>query len=129
MTIDWSFPRRIAIVLGVAVLATAYPLCRLGSSDVIIAVVAGALLSTANVLAGFLMIELTFEKSYSGFLKAVLGGMGIRMSVLLGLMALGIAVLHLDTVWFSVSLLGFYLLYLVLEILYLQKKVDVKNRA
>jgi hypothetical protein len=128
MTVDWSFPRRIAIVLGVAGVALAYPLYRLGSGDVVVAVVVGALLSTANVLAGFLMIELTFEKSYSSFLKAVLGGMGIRMALLLGLMALGIAVLHLDTLWFSGSLLGFYLLYLVLEILYLQKKVDVKNR-
>lgn len=129
MTIDWGFPRRIAIVLGAAVVVLAYPLYRLGSGDAVVAVVVGALLSTANVLAGFLMIELTFEKSYSSFLKAVLGGMGIRMSVLLGLMALGIAVLHLDAMWFSVSLLGFYLLYLVLEILYLQKKVDVKNRT
>jgi len=129
MTVDWTFPRRIAMVFVLAILVMAYPLVRLGSTEVVLAVIAGGILSTANVLAGFLMIELTFEASYSTFLKAVLGGMGIRMVVLLGLMALGIAVLHLHTLAFAVSLLGFYLIYLVLEILHLQKKVDGKSRG
>jgi hypothetical protein len=129
MTIDWTFPRRIAMVTAVAILILAYPLSRIGSAEVNVAVIAGGVLSTVNVLAGFLMIELTFEKSYSTFLKAVLGGMGIIMVALLGLMALGIAVLHLHTLAFATSLLGFYLVYLVLEILYLQKKVDGKSRG
>jgi hypothetical protein len=48
--------------------------------------------------------------------------------VMLGFMLLLILVVRLETVPFIISLLGFYVVYLVLEILYLQKKVAVKNR-
>jgi hypothetical protein len=116
------------LVLLVAVALSAYPLIRIGSGGVVLAVCVGALLSTVNVLAGFLTIEYSFEKSYTVFLKAVLGGMGIRMVVMLGLMLLLILVARLEAVPFTISLLGFYVVYLVLEILYLQKKVAVKNR-
>jgi hypothetical protein len=128
MTIDWVFPRRVAAVLLTGIVAAAFPLARGGSPEVIVAFLVGAGLSTANVLVGFLTIELTFNKSYTTFLKAVLGGMGLRMVALLGAMLLIIAVLHLHTMVFTLSLFGFYLVYLVLEILYLQKKVVVKNQ-
>jgi hypothetical protein len=116
------------LVLLVAAVLAAYPLIRIGSGGVVLAVCVGALLSTVNVLAGFLTIEYSFEKSYTVFLKAVLGGMGMRMAVMLGFMLLLILVVRLETVPFIISLLGFYVVYLVLEILYLQKKVAVKNR-
>ena len=116
------------LVLLVAAALAAYPLIRSGSGGVVLAVCVGALLSTVNVLAGFLTIEYSFEKSYTVFLKTVLGGMGMRMVVMLGLMLLLILVVRLETVPFTISLLGFYFVYLVLEILYLQKKVAVKNR-
>jgi hypothetical protein len=126
--IDPAFPRRVMLVLLVAAVLAAYPLIRIGSGGVVLAVCVGALLSTVNVLAGFLTIEYSFEKSYTVFLKAVLGGMGMRMAVMLGFMLLLILVVRLETVPFIISLLGFYVVYLVLEILYLQKKVAVKNR-
>jgi hypothetical protein len=115
-------------VLLVGALLAVYPLIRIGSEGVVLAVCVGALLSTVNVLAGFLTIEYSFDKSYTVFLKAVLGGMGVRMVVMLGLMLLMILVARLEAVPFTISLLGFYVVYLVLEILYLQKKVTVKDR-
>lgn len=114
------------MVLAV-VLVAAYPLVRLQNPEILRAALAGCLVSTLNALAGFLTIELAFGKSYTGFLKAVLGGMGVRMLVMLGALAVLITVCHMHTVALAVSLLGFYMIYLVLEILYLQKKVVVKN--
>ncbi len=128
MSIDWAFPRRVAIVLLSAAAATAYPLLRFGGVDIACAAGAGALLSTLNVLAGFLTIEIAFGKSYTAFLKAVLGGMGVRMVLMLGALMLCITVLGLHTVALTVSLLSFYVVYLVLEVLYLQKKVLARNR-
>lgn len=128
MTIDWAFPRRVAMILLAAAAAAAYPLLRFGSAEIACAVGAGALLSTLNVLVGFLTIEVAIGKSYTAFLKAVLGGMGVRMVLMLGALTLLITVFHLHTVALAVSLLGFYSVYLVLEILYLQKKVVARNR-
>lgn len=73
-----------------------------------LAIVVGALLSTLNVLAGFLAIEYAMEKSHETFLKAVLGGMGLRMAVMLGLLVLLIKLGGLHTVALVGSTLGFY---------------------
>jgi len=129
MKIDARFPRQIALTLfGVSAVA-AYPLSRYGSAEVITAAVAGALLSTVNVLLGFFAIEYAFDKSYTVFLKAVLGGMGLRMLLLLGVMIALILVFHMHTVALTISLLGFYLIYLILEVLFIQKKMLVRNQG
>ena len=89
----------------------------------LVAAAAGAALSTLNVLAGFLAIEYAFEKSYTTFLKAVLGGMGVRMVVMLGALLALIVFVRLHAVALTLSLLGFYLVYLILEILFIQRKM------
>jgi hypothetical protein len=127
--IEYAFPRRVLIVLVVLSALAAYPLARYGSKEILVGVIAGALLATANVLAGFLSIEYGFEKSYTTFLKVVLGGMGIRMGAVILIMLVLLMVAHLHAVAFTVSLLGCYLIFLVLEILYLQKKVLVKSQG
>ena len=107
----------------------AYPLLTYGSGDVVLGVIAGALLSTVNVVLGFLAIEYSFEKSYSTFLKAVLGGMGLRILLMLSTMAVLITVFQVHALALTLSMLGFYLIYLIMEILYIQKKVVIKNEG
>jgi hypothetical protein len=126
--IDVRFPRRVGLVLLAGTVLLAYPLARLATRETILAVVAGALLSTINVLLGFLAIEYSFEKSYTAFMKAVLGGMVARMTIMLGAMVALILLFHVDAVALTVSMLGFYLIYLVMEVQYVQKKVLVRNR-
>jgi hypothetical protein len=126
--IDVRFPRRVGLVLLAGTVLLAYPLARLATRETILAVVAGALLSTINVLLGFLAIEYSFEKSYTAFMKAVLGGMVARMMIMLGAMVALILLFHVDAVALTVSMLGFYLIYLVMEVQYVQKKVLVRNR-
>jgi hypothetical protein len=126
--IDVRFPRRVGLVLLAGTVLLAYPLARLATRETILAVVAGALLSTINVLLGFLAIEYSFEKSYTTFMKAVLGGMVARMTIMLGAMVALILLFHVDAVALTVSMLGFYLIYLVMEVQYVQKKVLVRNR-
>lgn len=128
MKIDVRFPRRVGLVLLAGTVLLAYPLARLATRETILAVVAGALLSTINVLLGFLAIEYSFEKSYTTFMKAVLGGMVARMTIMLGAMVALILLFHVDAVALTVSMLGFYLIYLVMEVQYVQKKVLVRNR-
>lgn len=124
-----SFPVQVGLVLLVAAVLLAYPLAAYGSPEILTAVAAGALLSTANVLLGYAAIEYAFDRSYTTFLKAVLGGMGVRMLALLGGLTGLIVVAHLHAVALTVSLLGFYAVYLVLEIMFIQQKVSVKNQG
>ena len=125
---DLRFPGAVAVVLVVAAGASAYPLQRYASPEVIVAVVAGALLSTVNVLLGFLAIERSFERSYTTFLKYVIGGMGLRLLLMLGGMILLILAARVQAVALVVSMLVFYVVYLVMEIAYIHKKMSVKHR-
>lgn len=127
MRINGNFPSQVVLVLVAAVILLAYPLSVYGSSEILAAVAAGAALGTVNVLLGYFAIMYSFDKSYTTFLKAVIGGMGARMLLLLGALTALIMVAHLHAVALTVSLLGFYMIYLILEILFIQRRVSEKN--
>ena len=128
MKFDSRFPRQVAVTLIVGAVLSAYPLWRWGSLEIIEAVAAGALLSTLNVLAGYVTIEYSFDKSHTTFLKAMLGGMGIRMVVMLAALVVLIKLVGMHAAALTSSLFGFYIVYLILEVLFIQRKVHVKNQ-
>ena len=129
MRIDRRFPLRVGAALLMMALAAAYPLLRYGTEPVMFAVLAGAALSTVNVLAGFWTIEYAFDRSYTTFLKAVLGGMGIRMALMLGALVVCILGFGLHTLAVTIGMMVPYSVFLVLEILFLQEKVQVKHQG
>lgn len=128
MKIDWSFPKQVVFVLLIVGGCASYPLIFYGSQEVITAVVVGALLSTVNVLLGYTAIEYSFEKSITTFLKFVLGGMGIRLALILAAIVILIKTADIHVGGLVVSLGIFYIIYLTLEILFIQKKVDKRQQ-
>ena len=127
--VDSRFPKQIIATLILSAVVAAYPLFRFSSPDVIKSVIAGAFLSTVNVLLGYLAIEYSFGKSYSTFLKTVLGGMGVRMALLLAALVALIRVFGFHAVGLTVSMLTFYVIYLILEVLFIQRKMIAKNQG
>ena len=124
-----GFPAQVAVVLCFAAAVAAYPLAVKGSADILLAVVVGALLSTVNALLGYLAIQLSFDKSYSVFLKVVIGGMGLRLAVMLGALALLIGVAGLHAIALTASVLAFYFVFIVLEIMFVQRKFSNKYQG
>ncbi len=120
--IDWSFPRRVFITLMIVGAGGAYPLVKYGTSEVREAVLIGALITTLNVLAGYAAIEYSYGKSMTTFLQYVLGGMGIRMFALGAVLVLLIRVFGFHTEPLVWSIVCFYVLFLALEISFIQKK-------
>jgi hypothetical protein len=127
--IDKRFPLQVLGALIVVGCAGAYPMIRYGSPEILIAASVGTLLSTVNVLVGFFAIEYSFNRSYTTFLKTVLGGMGVRMALMLVALLVLIKAVGLHTVALTVSLLGFHLIFLILEVLFIHKKVVIKNQS
>jgi cation transporter-like permease len=118
----------VAVVLVCALLLLAYPLTALSSGEVRTAVAAGAALSTVNVMLGYMAIRYSFDRSHTTFLKAVLGGMGLRLLFMLGAFTALIMGFGLNPVALTVSLLGFYAVFMVLEIVYIQRRMTDRNR-
>ena len=128
MTIDWTFPRWVLVTLALAVVLAGYPLMRWGSPAMIQAAVAGAALSTVNVLIGFVTIERNIHRSHTSFMKAVIVGMGLRMAGMLGAMVVFLVALKFHTVAFTTSLLGLHAFFLALEVYYLHTRVNATDR-
>ena len=127
MKFDRSFFKNILYVILGSVIISAYPLYALASKEIVIAVIAGALLSTINMMLGYISIEMAYERSMTKFMKWILGGMGIRLLFLLAALFFVIKVLQFHLLAFIISLFGFYTVYLILEILHIDKKVREKT--
>jgi len=114
----------LVVLCGIA----AYPLS-ISSSEYVRCFIAGAALSTLNVLAGYIALEYSEGKSYTTFLKAVLGGMGVRMALMIAALLILIMVFDFESAPLVIFTIGFYTVYLVMELLYIQKKANVQNQG
>ena len=129
MKIDWSFPRQVAITLGVLGAAGSYPLALYGTDEIIKAVVIGAILSTINVLFGYAAIEYSLGKSTTTFLKFVLGGMGVRMFMMAGMLVVLIKLFEVHAGALVGSMGACYVVFLTLEIIFIQKSISIKHHS
>jgi hypothetical protein len=128
MNVDWSFPKYVAIALVGMGCLSVYPLMTYGSRDIIIAVVAGTLVTTANVLLGYAAVEYSWGKSTTTFFKYVVGGMGLRMFMMAIVLVLFIKVFQFHTTALVGSMGVSYVVFLTLEILFIQKKISIKHQ-
>jgi hypothetical protein len=129
MKIHWSFPIQILLTLLIVGGIASVPFLRYGTREMIESAIAGALLATINVLLGYAAIAYAFDKSTTTFFKVVVGGMGIRLLLLAIALVVAIKVFELNVVALVGGMGVFYAIYLILEILYIQKKVNSKHQS
>ena len=107
----------------------AYPLTSFGDSEMMKAAIVGALLTTVNVLLGYAAIEYSLGRSTATFFKYVLGGMGVRMFLMAGILVILIKAFNFHVAALITSMGVFYVVFLTLEIFYIQKKVQSKQQS
>ncbi len=88
------------------------------------AALAGGGLAAFNTLAAYGLVLWSQRRSTNVFLGVVLGGMVGRMALMLLAVVAGILVLGLPKVPLAVSLLAYFVLFLVLELAILQKRTS-----
>jgi hypothetical protein len=109
--------------------AGSYPLITWASPGVVKSAVAGGVIATVNILAGYATIEYSVGKSMNTFMKFVFGGMGVRLFVMAGLLLVLTRVFGFQDTALVVSLGVFYLPYLVLELVFIQRKLNVRQSS
>lgn len=109
--------------------AGTYPVLRWGSPEVVEAAVAGAVLATLNVLAGYAAIARSLGRSMNTFMKYVLGGMGLRLFVMAGILLLLTRGFGFHATALVASLGVYYLAYLAIEVLYIQTELNVRQNT
>jgi branched-subunit amino acid ABC-type transport system permease component len=116
-----TLARYAALVLGAvgASLCAAWPVL---DPEVRPAVLAGALLAAANTVCAYFLALWSAGRSNNAFFVAVVGGMAARMAVLLGAVLAGVLVAGLPRVPYAVSLLAYFVVFLVLELAVLSRR-------
>jgi hypothetical protein len=89
----------------------------------------GAVLAALNTLLAYALVLWTAGRSTNTFLGAVLGGMVGRMGLMLLAVVAGVLALDLPKVPLAVSLLSFFVVFLVMELMVLHKQVPGPKAA
>lgn len=112
-----SFARYAQVVTAVAVvsLALLWPLAAALGAGGWAAAAGGAALAVLNTLAAYGLVRWSEGRPTSLFFRAILGGMLVRMALLLAAVAVALRGARLPAVPFVVSLLGHFVAYLILE--------------
>jgi hypothetical protein len=127
--LDWAFLRFVGLYAAVLTVVIVYPLADTVDAAAHRSIVAGAMMSVAHLLLGYLLVEWGFEKSNTTFLKIVLGGMVARLLLMAGTVFVLLKLFHYDPFSLMISLFLYYVINLGLEIYLLQKKVSVKHEG
>ena len=128
MKIDWSFLKIVVACYGLSALLTYYPISEFVTDPIARSIVGGGVMSLLNLLAGYLTIEVSFQRSHTTFLKFVLGGMAVRLLAMWLTLLVLLKWYDFHTASLMLTLLFMYVLNLVLEIYFLQKKVSLKSQ-
>ena len=122
-----SLLRYTILVLGVAaatsVLAWGLALRR-ADAPTRWAVALGGALAVANTLAAHGLVLWSSRRSTNAFLGAVLGGMVGRMGLMLAAVVAGVLLLGLPKLPLAVSLLSYFVLFLVMELSILHRRTS-----
>jgi len=86
------------------------------------AVLYGGCLAAANAVAAYALVRWSEHRPMRMFFRAILGGMAARMAVMLLAVLAGVRWLHLPPLPLVISLLGYFVLFLVMELAILQRR-------
>ena len=118
-----SFGRYAALVLAVVAVSLG-ALWALLAEESRAAALFGAGLAAVNTLAAYALVLWAAGRSTNAFLGAVLGGMVGRMGVMLAAVVAAVLFLGLPKVPLAVSLLAYFVLFLVFELTILQRRTS-----
>ncbi len=125
--IDWRFVKWVIVSFTAVAILTYYPISEFSTPTIVRSIIAGGIMSFINIILGYIAIEIGFDKSHTTFLKIILGGMLIRLLLMWSILLILIKQFEFHAASLMLSLLFFYIMTLVLEILYLQKRISVKQ--
>jgi len=127
MKYDLKFPKQILFTVLIVGVLSAYPLAVYADKQMMYGIIAGCVISVMNILAGYLSIEYAFDRSNTTFLKVILGGMGIRLLAVAAILVILLKVFQVHTYGLVFSFFFFYIVFAILEILFLNKKISLKK--
>jgi len=119
---DTVFLRYVLYASLIVFIAAYYPVYKYASSLQISSIIYGYLISLINVLIGYGLTGIAFDKKIKSFMVIVFGGMIVRMFLVAVLLLILLYISQLDTTSLVASVFFFYFLFIAIEIKFLYKK-------
>lgn len=124
MKVIYKLPKQWLYLSTLAFLFTIIPLSQLTSFKFLPSLAAGCILSVMNAFLGYVVIEQGFRLNDRQFLIVSLGGLVVRFFSMLIAVTAVLLVAKVNVLIFIFSLLSFYIVFMALEIISINKKVD-----
>jgi hypothetical protein len=124
MKVILKFPKQWLYLFAMAFLFTIIPLSQFTSLKFIPSLGAGCILSLMNAFLGHVVIEQGFRLNDRQFLIVSLGGLVIRFFSMIIAVALVLIVARVNVLVFILSLMSFYIVFMTLEVIRINKKID-----
>jgi hypothetical protein len=119
---DTAFLKYILIASVIILIIAFYPIITYASPLQVKSILFGYLISLLNVMVGYSMASIGFEKKVRSFMLIVFGGMLVRMLFVAVLLLILLYVAHLEPFSLTASVFFFYFLFISIEIRFLFKK-------
>lgn len=123
-----GFYRHIIISSLIVILIGFYPVSKYASVIQFYSIICGYVIGLLNAIAGYNLNSMAFNKSVKSFMVIVFGGMGLRMVFIAILILILLYIVKLDEVSLVGSVFFFYVLFVIIELVHLQKR-QLKNKA
>lgn len=120
----FAFLKTIGVATGVAWGLLALPLYFLADPMIVWGALVGCILSALCFTAGFYAVCRSFQQSLQTLMITVFGGMLARLLFIGAIFVLIVTLTPLHPVSFLSSLLGFYTLYLVIELYFVNNRLQ-----
>lgn len=119
--------RMLVSVLILGAVVSLFPIFKTHDPEVTRSLILAPLVMGVNFAAGMFLIKKGFSASHATFMKIVFGGMGIRLLVLGAIIAAVIAHEKLNFMTFLIAMLGYYIVFMYLEIWYVHTRLSVET--
>lgn len=119
-----DFVKWMTAVTGIVWVLLALPLYFLGEPTIVWGIIVGCLLPALCFMAGFYTLCRSFHRSLNTLMQAVFGGMLIRLLIIGAAFVMIVKLTELHLVSFLSSLLGFYILYLIIELYFVNGRLQ-----
>jgi hypothetical protein len=124
-----GFLKQVVLVLVAGLVIGGYPIHSTWGWPSLMAALIGCAISTANIIAGAASIVWSFDKPQPVFLKAILGGMAVRMMAIFTALILIVKLTDLLIYPLVGSMFGFYLVFQVLELRFVVNRGQVQKES
>jgi hypothetical protein len=122
-----AFLKMIGITTGIVWAAMAIPLYYLAEPVIIWGIFAGCTLAMFCFTTGFYAVCRSFQRSFRALMMTIFGGMLVRLVLVGMIFVLLINLTSVHVVSFLVSLLGFYVVYLIIELYFVNSRLHPRE--